>query len=58
MKSSDSGIYLIDFMEKNLPKIISTELTRTLERYLADIEMGITDSISIKHIMWFNRVYV
>jgi hypothetical protein len=47
MKSSDLGIYLIDFMEKNLPKIISTELTRTLERYLADIEMGITDSISI-----------
>ena len=47
MRSSDLGIYLIDFMEKNLPKIISTELTRTLERYLADIEMGITDRISI-----------
>lgn len=47
LRSSDLGIFLIDFMEKNLPKIISTELTRTLERYLADIEMGITNRISI-----------
>ena len=47
MRSSDLGIYLIDFMEKNLPKIISTELTRTLERYLADIEKGITDRMRI-----------
>ncbi|HEX2486977.1 MAG TPA: DNA topoisomerase I [Nitrososphaeraceae archaeon] len=47
IKSTDLGIYLIDFMEKNLPKIISTSLTRTLEHYLADIERGITDRIFI-----------
>ena len=34
-------------MEKNLPKIISTDLTRALEHYLADIEGGITDRIFI-----------
>lgn len=47
IKSTDLGIFLIDFMEKNLPKIISTNLTRTLELYLADIERGITDRIFI-----------
>ena len=47
IKSTDLGIFLIDFMEKNLPKIISTDLTRTLEHYLADIEGGITDRIFI-----------
>ena len=47
IKSTDLGIFLIDFMEKNLPKIISTDLTRVLELYLADIERGITDRIFI-----------
>jgi DNA topoisomerase I len=47
IRSSDLGVYLLDFIEKNLPKIISVELTRTLERYLLDIEMGITDRINI-----------
>ncbi len=47
LRSSELGIYLIDFMEKNLPNVISTELTRTLERYLADIEMGVKDRIDI-----------
>ncbi len=47
IKSTDLGIFLIDFMEKNLPKIISTDLTRALEHYLADIEGGITDRIFI-----------
>src|ERR671910_714843 len=44
---SDLKIFLIDFMEKNLPKIISTDLTRALEHYLEDIERGITDRIFI-----------
>lgn len=56
MRATDLGIYLIDFMEKNLPKIISTELTRTLERYLADIEMGITDRISILNDIIFDLI--
>src|SRR5918995_269702 len=47
IKSNDLGIFLIDFMEKNLPKIISTDLTRALEHYLEDIERGITDRIFI-----------
>ncbi|MGZ5490872.1 MAG: DNA topoisomerase I [Nitrososphaeraceae archaeon] len=47
IKSTDLGIFLIDFMEKNLPKIISTDLTRVLELYLSDIEKGITDRIFI-----------
>jgi len=47
LRSCDLGIYLIDFMERNLPNVISTELTRTLERYLADIEMGVIDRIDI-----------
>jgi DNA topoisomerase-1 len=47
IKSTDLGIFLIDFMKKNLPKIISTDLTRALELYLADIERGITDRIFI-----------
>ena len=47
IKSNDLGIFLIDFMEKNLPKIISPDLTRTLELYLADIERGVTDRIVI-----------
>ncbi|HEU5461211.1 MAG TPA: DNA topoisomerase I [Nitrososphaeraceae archaeon] len=47
IKSTNLGMYLIDFMEKNLPQIISTNLTRTLEHYLADIERGITDRIFI-----------
>ena len=47
LRSSELGMYLINFMEKNLPNIISTELTRNLERYLADIEMGFIDRIGI-----------
>src|SRR5215213_5801571 len=47
IKSNDLGIFLIDFMKKNLPKIISTDLTRSLEHYLADIEGGIIDRIFI-----------
>jgi len=47
IKSNDLGIFLIDFMEKYLPKIISPDLTRTLELYLADIERGVTDRIVI-----------
>jgi len=47
LRSSELGTFLIDFMEKYLPNIISPELTRTLERYLADIEMGFKDRIDI-----------
>src|SRR5215211_2072516 len=47
IKSNDLGILLIEFMKKNLPIIISTDLTRSLEHYLADIEGGIIDRIFI-----------
>jgi len=41
------GMILIDYLQKKSPNIISTELTRMLEKYLQEIELGVRNNSNI-----------
>lgn len=41
------GMILIDYLQKKSPRILSTNLTRMLEKYLREIELGVRDYSNI-----------